>query len=125
VGRSCYHVQTSDYEYLVDCGLKQSHITEYPDFRGVDRGQIDAVFLTHAHVDHIGALPIIESRGLLTEDAPIITTRPTSAIAHILLHDSLKIHKLEADERNQPYQFTTDDVTAVLNRFEGLAIPRE
>jgi predicted metal-dependent RNase len=120
VGRSCYHVQTSDYEYLVDCGLKQSHITEYPDFRGVDRGQIDAVFLTHAHVDHIGALPIIESRGLLTEDAPIITTRPTSAIAHILLHDSLKIHKLEADERNQPYQFTTDDVTAVLNRFEGL-----
>ena len=78
------------------------------------------VFLTHAHVDHIGALPIIKSRGLLAEDAQIITTRPTSAIAHILLHDSLKIHKLEADERNQPYQFTTDDVTTVLNRFEGL-----
>ena len=124
VGRSCYHVQTTEYDYLVDCGLKQSHVTEYPDFSGIDRSQIDTVFLTHAHVDHIGALPIVESRGLLAEDAPIITTRPTSAIAHILLHDSLKIHKLEADERNQPYQFTVDDVTAVLNRFEGLGYDR-
>ena len=124
VGRSCYHVQTAEYDYLVDCGLKQSHITEYPDFSGIDRGQIDAVFVTHAHVDHIGALPIAESRGLLAEDAPIIATRPTSAIAHILLHDSLKIHKLEADERNEPYQFTIDDVTAVLNRFEGLGYDR-
>jgi predicted metal-dependent RNase len=124
VGRSCYHLQTAEYDYLVDCGLKQSHITEYPDFGGIDHGQIDAVFLTHAHVDHIGALPIVESRGLLAKDAPVITTRPTSAIAHILLHDSLKIHKLEADERNQPYQFTTDDVTAVLNRFEGLGYDR-
>jgi predicted metal-dependent RNase len=124
VGRSCYRVQTAEYDYLVDCGLKQSHVTEYPDFGSIDPGQIDAVFLTHAHVDHIGALPIVESRGLLAEDAPIITTRPTSAIAHILLHDSLKIHKLEADERNQPYQFTTDDVTAVLNRLEGLGYDR-
>ena len=124
VGRSCYHLQTDDYDYLVDCGLKHSHITEYPNFGGIDRGQIDAVFLTHAHVDHIGALPLVESRGLLAGDAPIITTRPTSALAHILLHDSLKIHKLEADERNQPYQFTTDDVTAVLNRFEGLGYDR-
>ena len=124
VGRSCCHVETAEHDYLVDCGLKQSHVTEYPDFGGIDPGQIDAVFLTHAHVDHIGALPIVESRGLLAEDAPIITTRPTSAIAHILLHDSLKIHKLEADERNQPYQFTTDDVTAVLNRFEGLSYDR-
>ena len=124
VGRSCCHVETAEHDYLIDCGLKQSHVTKYPDFGGIDRGQIDAVFLTHAHVDHIGALPIVESRGLLAEDAPIITTRPTSAIAHILLHDSLKIHKLEADERNQPTQFTTDDVTAVLNRFEGLGYDR-
>ena len=124
VGRSCYHVETPEHDYLVDCGLKQSHVTEHPDFGGIDRGQINAVFLTHAHVDHIGALPLVESRGLLAEDASIITTRPTSALAHILLHDSLKIHKLEADERNQPCQFTIEDVTAVLNRFEGLGYDR-
>jgi uncharacterized protein len=124
VGRSCYHLRTDEYDYLIDCGIKQSYTTEYPNFEGIETGQIDAVFLTHAHIDHIGALPIVESRGLLAEDAPIITTRPTSAIAHILLHDSLKIHKLEADERNHPLQFTTEDVTTVLDRFEGLGYAR-
>ena len=57
VGRSCYHLQVDDHDYLVDCGLKQSAPPEYPILRGVDPGQIDAVFITHAHIDHIGGLP--------------------------------------------------------------------
>jgi Cft2 family RNA processing exonuclease len=119
VGRSCSQVDVGDRTYLVDCGIKQGYTTEYPLFRGLGPGAVDAVFLTHAHIDHIGALPVAEQRGILTDDAPIITTRPTNALAHILLHDSLKIHKIQAEERDQPQQYTTDDVEKVLDRFEG------
>jgi Cft2 family RNA processing exonuclease len=119
VGRSCFEIDVGDRTYLVDCGIKQGYQTEYPLFRGLGPGEVDAVFLTHAHVDHIGALPVAEQRGLLADDAPIIATRPTDALAHILLHDSLKIHKLQAEELDQAQQFTGEDVESVLDRFEG------
>jgi Cft2 family RNA processing exonuclease len=38
VGRSCYHVQVGDRDYLVDCGLKQSYTDEFPTFRGLKPG---------------------------------------------------------------------------------------
>ena len=84
VGRSCSHVQAGDRDYLVDCGLKQSYTTEFPTFRGIEPGQIDAVFITHAHIDHIGGLPVAEQRGLIADEASIIMTRPTNALASIL-----------------------------------------
>lgn len=119
VGRSCYQVDVGDRTYLVDCGIKQSMPAEYPDFRGLDAGAIDAVFVTHAHIDHIGALPVAERRGLLADDAPIITTRPTDALASLLLNDSLKIHKLECGEFDRQQKFTKQEVRAVLDRIEG------
>lgn len=120
VGRSCYHLTTEKRDYLIDCGLKQSHPTSYPDFTGLAPGQIDAVFLTHAHIDHTGALPLCEARGLLADEAPIIATRPTNALAHILLWDSFKLHKMEMAERNQSQRYTEADVRRVLDRFDGV-----
>jgi Cft2 family RNA processing exonuclease len=120
VGRSCAHLTVENRDYLIDCGLKQSHPTSYPDFTGLALGQIDAVFLTHAHIDHTGALPLCEARGLLADDAPIIATRSTGALAHILLWDSFKIHTMEMAERNQPQRYTEDDVQRTLERFDGV-----
>jgi metallo-beta-lactamase family protein len=75
------------------------------------------VFLTHAHIDHCGGLPVLENRGLLDDDAPIITTPPTAQIAHTLLEDSLKIHKHETRSSGKTQQFTQEDVKAVYDRF--------
>jgi len=121
VGRSCYHVQTRDGDYLVDCGIAQGGDTVgYPDFQGIQEEAIDGVFLTHAHIDHSGALPILEHQNLLARSAPVICTRPTGALVHTLLHDSLKIHKEEAREMGQDQQFTRDDVHDLLERVEAL-----
>lgn len=125
VGRSCFLVEAGPQEVLVDCGIKQSVRTEYPALDGINTGQIDAVFLTHAHVDHIGALPVLEARGLLADDAPILATRPTDALATIMLWDSLKLHKMEARERNVPPQYQEEDVENVLARIEGHAYEQD
>lgn len=117
VGRSCYQVTTRNGDYLVDCGLNQGSGGQFPDFRGIELESIDAVFLTHAHIDHCGGLPVLENRGLLDDDAPIITTPPTTQIAHTLLEDSLKIHKRETQSSPKGQQFTKADVEAVYDRF--------
>ncbi|MDQ2051686.1 MBL fold metallo-hydrolase [Natronolimnohabitans sp. A-GB9] len=118
VGRSCYHVQTPELDILVDCGLNQGSGGQFPKLREIDEGQIDAVFLTHAHIDHSGGLPVLEHRNLLASDAPLITTRPTTALCHTLLHDSINIHEEETRQQGREQQFTRDDVHDVLERFK-------
>jgi Cft2 family RNA processing exonuclease len=120
VGRSCYQVETPDGTYLVDCGINQGSGGQFPDFRGLAPESIDAVFLTHAHIDHSGGLPVLEHRNLLAPDAPIICTQATAALAHVLLHDSLKIHLEESDDPGRQQQFTRSAVEDVLARFEPL-----
>lgn len=117
IGRSCFHVQTPSVDVLVDAGLNQGDGGDFPDFREIDEGQIDAVFLTHAHVDHSGALPVLEADNRFATAARIICTRPTAAIAHQLLHDSLKIHSIKAKENNRSQRYYRDDVHDVFERF--------
>jgi len=120
VGRSCYQVDTEWATYLVDCGLNQGAGGQFPDFRGLEPNDVDAVFLTHAHIDHCGGLPVLENRGLLAEDAPILCTPPTAQIAQTLLEDSLKIHRREANRPGRQQEFGEADVNAVYDRFEPL-----
>ncbi|WP_222913024.1 MBL fold metallo-hydrolase [Natrinema sp. SYSU A 869] len=118
VGRSCYQIDTEYGTYLVDCGLNQGDEGDYPDFRGLGPESVDAVFLTHAHIDHCGGLPVLEAQGYLNDDASIIATRPTIDLAKTLLEDSLKIHRRETNRGGGAQQFTKQDVQAVFDRFE-------
>ncbi|HET7323425.1 MAG TPA: MBL fold metallo-hydrolase [Halococcus sp.] len=118
VGRSCYQVDTQFSTVLVDCGLNQGSGDSFPDFRGLQPGSVGAVFLTHAHIDHSGGLPVLEARGLLADDAPIIATPPTIAIAKLLLEDSLKIHRHESRHAGEEQQFEQVHVDTVFERFE-------
>lgn len=117
VGRSCYQIDTQHGRYLVDCGLNQGQGEKFPDFRGLNPQSVDAVFLTHAHVDHCGGLPVLENRNLLAEDAAVLVTPPTASIATLMLKDSLKIHQRETNRSGDIQQFTRRDVEAVCDRF--------
>ncbi len=118
VGRSCYQVDTEQTTYLVDCGLRQGTGESFPDFRGLSLEQVDAVFLTHAHIDHCGGLPVLEAKGLLDDDAPILATPPTIDLAKLLLEDSFHIHRREAQHSGTEQQFDRQHVDAVFERFE-------
>jgi metallo-beta-lactamase family protein len=88
-------------QVLLDCGLFQGkkalRLRNWDAFP-FDPREIDAVVLSHAHVDHSGALPLLARRGFR---GPIYCTPPTRALARILLLDAARLQEEEADFANR------------------------
>ncbi|MBX0302447.1 beta-CASP ribonuclease aCPSF1 [Haloarcula salinisoli] len=79
VGRAAYIISTADTRILVDCGDKPGERTEQPyldipEAIGSGATSLDAVVLTHAHLDHAALVPLLYENGY---DGPIYCTEPT------------------------------------------------
>jgi predicted metal-dependent RNase len=88
VGASCAAVDVDDLRLLVDCGqrLGAAPGNALPDFSQLEFGApIEAVLITHAHADHIGALPAFEP--YLSDDCPIYATDSTYHLTKVMLQD--------------------------------------
>ena len=95
---SCYLIEYSNKKILVDCGMEQGpNMYENRDLP-VSASQIDAVFLTHAHIDHSGNLPLLYKRGFRGK---IYLTRASRDLCKIMLLDSAHIQEFEAQWRNK------------------------
>lgn len=92
VGKSCIELQIENQRYLMDAGIKfVQHGIEYPRF--LDKiHELDAIFLSHAHLDHSGALPMLEHKQL---KCPIYMTNLTWKTTNMLLNDSYHLEKLK------------------------------
>ena len=98
---SAYHVVTDQASVLVDCGFFQGRREESAKNRrkaNLEGGRLDAVVLTHGHLDHIGRLPLLTRKGY---KGPIYATRPTLDIATLILKDSLALQKQDLKRQNQ------------------------
>src|SRR5690606_42081916 len=94
---SRYLVETDDgSRILVDCGLfqglKQLRLRNWKPFP-VPVDSIDAVLLTHAHIDHTGYLPVLIRDGY---QGPVFATAPTVALPAIMRPDFAHLHEEEA-----------------------------
>jgi metallo-beta-lactamase family protein len=98
---SRFLVDTPDARILVDCGmfqgLKQLRLRNWQPFP-VDPASIDAVVITHAHVDHVGFLPALVRDGYA---GPVHATRSTCDLAGIVLPDSGRLQEEEAAYANR------------------------
>jgi metallo-beta-lactamase family protein len=103
---SKYLVEHNDQLILIDCGLFQGlkelrqRNWQDPPF---DPSKLDAVIITHAHIDHTGYLPRIVKLGYA---GPVFTSRATADLLKILLPDSGRLQEEEADYRNR-HQLTS------------------
>ncbi|HEY2915982.1 MAG TPA: MBL fold metallo-hydrolase [Candidatus Limnocylindrales bacterium] len=111
---SQYLLETPRARILIDCGLFQGLPAESVRNRvkpPYDPAAVDAVLLTHAHLDHCGALPVLVKQGY---PGPIYATMPTIELAGLVLLDSGRLHeefaKREARwERRHPDRVEQDD----------------
>src|SRR2546430_633123 len=98
---SKYLIETDRARVLVDCGLFQGghdlrdRNWQEPPFNAAS---VDAVIITHAHIDHTGYLPRFVSHGFR---GPIYCSRGTADLLKILLPDSARLQEEEADYRNR------------------------
>lgn len=90
VGASCYLLNIDGQNILLDCGIRMKGGKDsLPDFRRIQElGGVDAILVSHAHMDHTGALPIISRE---YPNANIYMTHATKDLIRVLLYDSLKI----------------------------------
>ena len=90
IGGSCIYIRVLGKGILLDCGIRQTGSGDpLPDFCTIqEQGGLDAIIVSHAHMDHIGALPIISKA---YPQARIYMTAMTAELTRVLLYDSLKI----------------------------------
>lgn len=94
---SCHEVEAAGHRVLLDCGLIQGgradEARNRDDF-GFDASAIDAVVLSHAHIDHCGRLPLLVKRGFRGK---IWTQRATADLLKVMLEDSAKLAEADAE----------------------------
>lgn len=131
---SCYLLETGAAKVLVDCGLFQGTKTlKELNYRAFpfDPSTIDAVLLTHAHIDHSGLLPKLDLGGF---SGPILATAGTRELCEVMLPDCGAIQEIEVEQLNrrnrrrartqqQPI-FTADNARDTLRLFQPVALNR-
>jgi len=127
IGATCYvliiEVSGREYVFLIDLGMETSDddVASWQtplalSYLKTFGKKIDFILITHAHRDHLAALPVLETiayRDSLKPEARVIATRPTAAFAPYVLFDQWTISNRKKEER--PYQ--NSHIRKMLARF--------
>ncbi len=129
---SCHILDVRDKRILLDCGMIQGapkNEARNRDPFPFDAKKIDAVILSHAHIDHSGRLPLLVKRGF---KGPVYCQNATADLAKILLIDSANISASDAKRENRKRErkglkpveplFSRADAQKVLKRIKSTVL---
>jgi metallo-beta-lactamase family protein len=127
---SCHILRMEDKTILLDCGLIQGRREEVEKNRRpfpFSADEIDAVVLSHGHIDHSGRIPLLVKQGY---QGPIYTQNATADLLEILLQDSAYLQEKDAQYANKRRKrknkelieplYTVNDAIEALNNVNGL-----
>ncbi len=129
---SCTLIEALGKNILFDCGMEQgADIYENCDLP-ISPKDIDAICLTHAHIDHSGKIPALVAEGY---NGPIYSTEATYRLCNIMLKDSAHIQEFEAEWRNRKAKragtenyvplYTLKDAEATIKLFKYVSYSKE
>lgn len=120
VGASCLLVSVAHRYILFDCGIRVNQTGEdaLPDIELLKQSvsKLDAIFVSHAHADHIGALPLAHAA---FPQAPIYTTEPTQRISAVMLANAVRLQESE-ENKDATSLFTQEAVDATIAKMQTL-----
>ncbi|KKR48683.1 MAG: RNA-metabolising metallo-beta-lactamase [Candidatus Magasanikbacteria bacterium GW2011_GWC2_40_17] len=117
---SCYLLETNNKKYLIDCGMFQGG--EFNEDRNwnafpFNPAEIEAVILTHAHLDHTGRLPKLIKEGF---KGVIYANPATKELTRLVLLDALEIMLYNQKKNGIPLLYNQDDVEETVKLFKNV-----
>lgn len=90
VGAHCFSIKMGGVHVVLDSGIhpKREGLASLPDFDRLGRGSVDAIFVSHAHLDHLGAVPVLNER---EPQAVTYMTPATLAVGEAMLHNAVNV----------------------------------
>jgi Cft2 family RNA processing exonuclease len=120
VGASCVAIELAGQWFVVDAGVRVDHKADpLPDLAQLEGKDVRAIFVTHAHADHIGALPLVHRAFPTT---PIFTSRGTALLMEVMLADALKIMAKRAAEEMELPLYPEELVAGMLMQVRPMPI---
>lgn len=127
---SCHLIRVGGHNLLLDCGMIQGPAKEEARNREpfpFEPGSIDAVILSHSHIDHSGRIPLLVKSGFA---GPVYTHRASRDLCRIMLKDSAYLSERDAEWENRKRErknlplvealYSMADVQAALSQFKGI-----
>ncbi len=121
---SCHFLKFGGKHLLVDCGMEQGPDLYVNQEIPVNPSAIDYIFITHAHIDHSGLLPLLYGHGFRGQ---VFATKATCELCNIMLKDSAHIQMFEAEWKNRKARragtpevvplYDMEDVAGALEHF--------
>ena len=118
IGANCYYLGSGEQGVVLDCGMhpKVEGEMALPLLGSLSGRTVNAVLLSHAHLDHIGSLPVLMRQ---QPQARVFMTEPTAAIGDALLHNSVNVMTREREEVGVIYPlFTHRETDRATDRWQ-------
>ncbi|HEX7736070.1 MAG TPA: MBL fold metallo-hydrolase [Ktedonobacteraceae bacterium] len=120
VGASCLAIELAGQWFIVDAGVRVDRKSDpLPDLALLEGKDVRAIFVTHAHADHIGALPLVHQA---FPTAPIFASRATGLLMEVMLADALRIMSRRAAEEMEIPLYPPELVGSMLNQVRPLPV---